>query len=67
MTEVNIATEIIIDVYQDLYYMAVLIFGKRDLVHPIRAVHNNFEKMRLFIVFPPKRPNNSFAIFSKKT
>lgn len=44
MTDVNIATQIIFDAYQDKYDMAMLISGDSDLVPPIRAVHEWFPK-----------------------
>lgn len=42
MTDVNIATQIIIDAYQNKYDMAMLISGDSDLDPPIKAVHKNF-------------------------
>lgn len=65
MTDVNIATQILIDAYQDKYDMAMLISGDSDLVPPIRAIHNNFKNKRVFIAFPPKRHNNSVALVAK--
>ena len=40
MTDVNIATHLIIDAFQDRYDMAMLISGDSDLVPPIKAVHS---------------------------
>ncbi|MFN7302633.1 MAG: NYN domain-containing protein [Bacteroidota bacterium] len=65
MTDVNIATQMIIDAYQDKYDMAMLISGDSDLVPPIRAIHENFKQKRVFVAFPPKRFNNSVALVSK--
>ncbi len=65
MTDVNIATQMIIDAYQDKYDMAMLISGDSDLVPPIRAIHENFKQKRVFVAFPPKRFNNSVAIVAK--
>lgn len=65
MTDVNIATQILIDAYQDKYDMAMLISGDSDLVPPIRAIHENFSNKRVFIAFPPKRHNNSVALVAK--
>lgn len=62
MTDVNIATQILIDAYQDKYDMAMLISGDSDLVPPIKAMHKIFNKKRVFVVFPPKRHNNSVSI-----
>lgn len=65
MTDVNIATQIIIDAYQDKYDLAILISGDSDLVPPIRAIHDNFKSKRVFGLFPPKRFNNSMSLVMK--
>lgn len=65
MTDVNIATQILIDAYQDKYDMAMLISGDSDLVPPMRAVHEIFKNKRVFVAFPPKRHNQSVAIVAK--
>jgi uncharacterized LabA/DUF88 family protein len=65
MTDVNIATQMIIDAYQDKYDMAMLISGDSDLVPPIRAIHANFKQKRVFVAFPPKRHNSSVALVAK--
>ncbi len=65
MTDVNIATAIIVDAYQDKYDMAMLITGDSDLVPPIKAVHENFKTKRVFIAFPPKRHNASMSLVAK--
>jgi len=65
MTDVNIATQMIIDAYQDKYDVAMLISGDSDLVPPIRAIHANFKQKRVFVAFPPKRHNSSVALVAK--
>lgn len=65
MTDVNIATAIIVDAYKDEYDMAMLISGDSDLTPPIREVHHLFKTKRVFIAFPPKRHNNSMALLAK--
>jgi len=65
MTDVNIATSIIIDGFKDRYDMAMLISGDSDLVPPIRSVHENFKNKRVFVAFPPKRHNVSIAAVAK--
>jgi len=65
MTDVNIATHIIMDAYKDSYDMAMLISGDSDLVPPIKAVHENFSNKRVFVAFPPKRHNSSMALVAK--
>lgn len=65
MTDVNIATHLLVDAYQDKYDMAMLISGDSDLVPPIKAVHENFPAKRGFVAFPPKRHNNTVALVAK--
>ena len=65
MTDVNIATQMLVDAYQDNYDMAMLISGDSDLVPPIKAIHDLFKQKRVFVAFPPKRYNNSVALVAK--
>jgi uncharacterized LabA/DUF88 family protein len=65
MTDVNIATQMLIDAFQDRFDMAMLISGDSDLVPPIRAIHELFNKTRVFVAFPPKRHNSSVALVAK--
>lgn len=65
MTDVNIATHMIMDAYKDKYDMALLISGDSDLVPPIKEINEHFKNKRVFVAFPPKRHNNSVAIVAK--
>ena len=65
MTDVNIATHLIIDVFQDRYDTAILVSGDSDLVPPIKAVHENFDKKVVSVFFPPARHNVSVAAAAK--
>ena len=65
MTDVNIATHILTDAFNDLYDTAILISGDSDLVPPIKAVHENFNNKTVSVFFPPARHNNSVAIAAK--
>lgn len=65
MTDVNIATQMLIDAYKDNYDMAMLISGDSDLVPPINAVHENFNNKRVFVAFPPRRHNSSMSLAAK--
>jgi len=65
MTDVNIATHLIIDAYQDKYDTAILVSGDSDLVPPIKAVHQNFPNKVVSVFFPPNRHNNTVAIAAK--
>ncbi|MEI6848172.1 MAG: NYN domain-containing protein [Chlorobiaceae bacterium] len=65
MTDVNIATQLLIGAYQDQYDMALLISGDSDLVPPIQQVHQLFPGKRVFVAFPPKRYNDSVAFVAR--
>ncbi|HAO07579.1 MAG TPA: NYN domain-containing protein [Chryseobacterium sp.] len=65
MTDVNIATQMMIDAFTDQYDMAMLISGDSDLVPPVRGIHAHFPQKRVLIAFPPKRFNNSVALVAK--
>lgn len=65
MTDVNIATAIIVDAYKNEYDMAMLISGDTDLIPPIREVHSIFKNKRVMIAFTPKRHNKVLAILAK--
>jgi uncharacterized LabA/DUF88 family protein len=65
MTDVNIATSMIIDAFQDTFDTAILITGDSDLVPPIKAIHENFKTKRVVIAFPPKRHNASMGLVAK--
>lgn len=65
MTDVNIATAIMVDAFQDAYDMAMLISGDSDLTPPIKEVHRLFNNKRVFIAFPPKRHNSSMVLVAK--
>ena len=65
MTDVNIATQMMIDAFQDRYDMAMLISGDSDLVPPIKTIHDLFKNKRVLVAFPPKRHNSSVALVAK--
>ena len=67
MTDVNIATQMMIDAYQDKYDMAMLISGDSDLAPPIKAIHELFRNKRVFVAFPPRRHNASVSLIAKGT
>lgn len=65
MTDVNIATQMLNDAFEDRYDMAMLISGDSDLVPPIRSIHTMFKQKRVFVAFPPKRSNYSISLVAK--
>lgn len=60
-TDVNIATELIMDAVKDKYDIAVLISGDSDLVPAIKAVNESFKPKYVTVVFPPTRRNETVA------
>lgn len=57
MTDVNIATHLIVDALHNRYDIAILVSGDSDLVPPIKAVHQNFTGKGVIVAFPPNRQN----------
>lgn len=55
MTDVNIATELLCDAFQDSFDDAVVVSADSDLSAPIKAVKRLFPEKRIVIAFPPKR------------
>lgn len=54
-TDVNIATEMILDAVYDKYDTAILISADSDLVAPVKAIVNSAWDKRVVAAFPPKR------------
>lgn len=61
MTDVNIATHLLLDAFNDNYDTAILISGDSDLVPPIKAIHTHFHKKAVSVFFPPERHNITVA------
>jgi hypothetical protein len=61
MTDVNIATHLLLDAFNDRFDTAILISGDSDLVPPIKAIHNQFNKKAVSVFFPPERHNITVA------
>ncbi len=55
MTDVNIATQLLRDAFQDKFDAALLISADSDLVPPIRTLRELFPAKRIVVVFPPAR------------
>jgi uncharacterized LabA/DUF88 family protein len=67
MTDVNIASHMLIDAFQDRFDMAILISGDSDLVPPIKAIHSLFDQKRVIVAFPPHRHNASVALIASSS
>ena len=61
MTDVNIATELLTDAFQDRFDTAMLISGDSDLTSPIRTVRQVFPEKRVVVAFPPERQSVELA------
>jgi uncharacterized LabA/DUF88 family protein len=59
MTDVNIATRILVDSFQNKFDTAFLISGDTDLIPPIREIKSLFPNKRIVVAFPPGRHNIS--------
>jgi len=55
MTDVNIAVEIMRDLFQDRWDRVILVSADADLVPPLRAVETLFPEKERMLVLPPDR------------
>lgn len=55
MTDVNIATRIVSDAFDDRFDTALLLSGDSDLTTPIRQVRTRFPGKRIIDLLPPNR------------
>ncbi len=61
MTDVNIATELLSDAFQDKFDTALLISADSDLTAPLNTVRRLFAKKRVVIAFSPARYSSDLA------
>ncbi len=61
MTDVNIATELLTDAFQDRFDVAMLVSGDSDLTAPIRTVRRLFPAKWVVVAFPPARRSVELA------
>lgn len=61
-TDVNIATELLVDAFQDSFDTAILVSADADLTAPIVAIRRLFPNKTIVVAFPPKR--NSYELRS---
>ena len=59
MTDVNIATQLLIDAHDDKFDSALMISGDSDLVPPVRAIRQRLPDKRIIAAFPPHRHSES--------
>lgn len=61
MTDVNIATELMADAFQDQFDVAMLVSADSDLTSPVRRVRGLFPDKRVIIAFPPARTSRELV------
>jgi len=54
-TDVNIATHMLADAFEDKFDVAILVTGDSDLTSPIIAIKKLFPKKSIIVGFPPQR------------
>lgn len=59
MTDVNIATRMIVDAYEDRYDTALLVSADSDLVTPVREIRERFPEKRIVAAMPPARSSKN--------
>lgn len=58
MTDVNIASQLLCDAFDDAYDVALIVSGDSDLATPIRRVRQRFPDKRVIVAFPPRRSSS---------
>lgn len=59
MTDVNLATHLLMDAFQDQYDIAIVVSGDSDFVPCIQSVNEHFLDKSVIVFFPPLRRNES--------
>lgn len=55
MTDVNIATELLTDAFDDRFDIAHLVSGDSDIAPPIRNLLERYPQKNVIVAFPPRR------------
>jgi hypothetical protein len=61
MSDVNIATELLVDAFRDRFDTALIVSADSDLKGPIVAVRREFPSRRIVAIFPPERHSVELA------
>ncbi|MDD3183270.1 MAG: NYN domain-containing protein [Alphaproteobacteria bacterium] len=61
MTDVNIATQLLSDAYDNNFDVALIISGDSDLTTTIQSVLRKFPRKKIIVVFPPARHSSSLT------
>lgn len=60
-TDVNIATSMLVDAFEDNCDVQILVSGDSDYEFPLQELRRLFPQKELIVAFPPKRRNNKLA------
>ena len=64
MTDVNIATELLRDAFQDRFDTALLVSADSDLTALLRTIRELFPGKRVIVVFPPMRHSSQLQLIA---
>lgn len=67
MTDVNIATELLVDAFQDRFDTALLVTADSDLAGPITRLRQLYPAKRVVVVFPPDRASKRLEQLASAT
>lgn len=60
-TDVQMATQLVIDAYEDHFDTAMIVSGDGDITPPIEELTKRFPQKRFIAAFPPRRGNANIA------
>ncbi len=61
MTDVNLATHLLMDAHLDAYDVAFLVSGDSDFAPCVEAVNESYELKSVIMLFPPNRENDRLS------
>lgn len=61
MTDVNIASQLLDDAYDDCFDTALLVSADSDLTTPVKKVRQRFPDKRIIIALPPNRRSHELT------
>jgi uncharacterized LabA/DUF88 family protein len=64
-TDVNIASQMIMDAVKNKYEVQYLLTGDSDLVPPVELIKNNFPQRQIFLLCPPKVHLNDKSLVNR--
>jgi uncharacterized LabA/DUF88 family protein len=61
LTDVNLATHVLMDAHLDAYDVAFVVSGDSDFAPCVEAVNESFAEKSVVMLFPPNRENDSLS------